>query len=135
MGKEIGPNYPPFYVAELSQNYRNLDEAYRLMKACKEAGADAIKIQLLMPDEITIDCDKTDFICKYGLWKGKRLYDLYETNSVYINDLFNYASNINIPIFSSVFGLDTLKFLEEYDCPAYKISSFENNWPELIHLQ
>ena len=118
MGKEIGWRRPPFYVAELSQNYRDLKEAYALMKACKEAGADAVKIQALDPNELAS--------------KSSSIYHLYTNNISSVPELFDYGRDLDIPVFASVFGLRSLDILDALDCPAYKIASFENNWPELI---
>ena len=39
--------------------------------------------------------------------------------------LFKYAKDQGILIFSSVFDLDSLEFLEKINNPIYKISSFE----------
>jgi len=133
LGKEIGKNKYPFIVAELSCNHEgNLQQAKDLINAAKEAGADAVKIQVYTPEDMTIDIDNTynnpDFAIKNGLWKGNTLYDLYtkaQTNYELAARMFEYASFIEIPIFASVFSKQGIEFLEKLGCPAYKIASFE----------
>ncbi len=75
--KKIGNNHPIFIIAELSANHQqNFDLA---VKAIKEAGADAIKLQTYTPDTMTIDCDNEYFrIGKGTIWEGKTLYDSYK---------------------------------------------------------
>jgi N-acetylneuraminate synthase len=69
---------PPYIVAELSANHNgSIQRAKDSIRAAKESGADAIKIQTYTPDTMTIDCSKSDFIVKGGLWDGYKLYELY----------------------------------------------------------
>ena len=67
-------------VAELSANHgHSIDIARDTIKAAKEAGADAIKLQTYTADTITINSDKEYFRLNSGtLWDGRTLYDLYE---------------------------------------------------------
>lgn len=77
--KIIGEKLPAFIVAELSANHnQNYDLAVKTIKAMKDSGADAVKLQTYTPDTITIDCDNEYFQIKEGLWKGKTLYNLYK---------------------------------------------------------
>jgi len=119
----------PFIVAELGCSHSGgLENAKELIHEAKRAGADAVKIQVYTPDDMTLNLDTKDFIVKDGLWKGKKLYDLYEkaqTPYKWVGPLFDYAKSINIPIFSSVFSEKGLKHLEKHNCLAYKIASFE----------
>ena len=83
-GREIGQGKPCFIVAEVSANHhQKYDEAVAKIKAAKEAGADAVKLQTYTPDTITIDSNKEWFLVggkdNPDDWKGKTLYELYQT--------------------------------------------------------
>ena len=70
-GKMIGNKQKPYIVAELSANHNgSIQAALDTIKAAKECGADAIKIQTYDADSMTIDCNKKDFFIKGGLWDG-----------------------------------------------------------------
>src|SRR5205823_8246252 len=78
-GRAIGPGQPAYVIAEMSANHgQDLDQAVRLLKAAKDAGADAVKLQTYTADTLTIDCDAPPFQIHGGLWDGRRLYELYQ---------------------------------------------------------
>ncbi len=119
-----------FIIAELSANHNgNLQVALDTIKAAKEAGADAIKLQTYTADTMTLDCDKDDFIIKGGtLWDGKKLYDLYKeayTPWEWHKELFEYARSLGLDIFSTPFDKSAVDFLEQFEPSCYKIASFE----------
>jgi N-acetylneuraminate synthase len=120
---------PPFIIAELSANHMgDINRAKLMIKAAKDAGADAVKLQTYNPDKITIDSDNDEFIIKGGPWEGRTLHDLYceaQTPKEWHRPLFDYANELDIIIFSSPFDLEAIDFLENLNCPAYKIASFE----------
>ncbi len=119
-----------FIIAELSANHNgNLQVALETIKAAKDAGANAIKLQTYTADTMTLDCDKEDFIIKGGtIWDGKKLYDLYKeayTPWEWHKELFEYARNLGLDIFSTPFDRSAVDFLEQFEPSCYKIASFE----------
>ena len=120
---------PPFFVAEISANHcGEFKTAKKLIKTAKINGADAVKLQTYTPDTMTIKSNKKYFRVKKGLWKGYRLWDLYNkahTPLSWHKELFLYAKKLGITIFSTPFDETAVTFLEKLNCPIYKISSFE----------
>ncbi len=128
-GREIGPNNPPYIIAELSANHNgNIERAFETIKAARDQGAQAIKIQTYTADTMTIDCGSEEFMIRGGLWDGYKLYDLYkwaETPFEWHKAIFDYAASIGITIFSTPFDETAVDLLESLNTPAYKIASFE----------
>ena len=126
---KIGKDYPPYLIAEMSANHNgSIEEAFKIISAAKANGADAIKLQTYKPDTITLDVKNDEFILEEGLWEGRSLFDLYEeahTPWEWHEDLFNYAKDIDLTIFSSPFDHTAVDLLEDLNAPAYKIASFE----------
>jgi len=123
-------------VAEVSCSHLGkLEHALALMDHAKWAGADAVKFQLWMTpaDLVGEGLERTPL--KSGAWEGKTLAELYraaQTPPEWFPTLFDYAKQINLPMFVSPFSLQAVEYLEARDCPRYKIASFELNWLELI---
>ena len=70
-----------------------------------------------------------------GLWRGRSLYDLYteaHTPFDWQEELFIYAKNIGITLFSALFDETSVDLLQSLDAPNYKIASFEIEDPPLI---
>ena len=128
--RKIGPNDSTFIIAELSANHlQNFDLAVDTIKAMKESGADAVKLQTYTPDTITIDSDNEYFQIKQdSIWDGKTLYQLYQeahTPWEWQPKLKNIAEELGLICFSSPFDKTSVDFLEEMNVPAYKVASFE----------
>lgn len=126
----------PFFVAELSGNHNgSLQRARDLVCAAAEAGADAIKLQTYTPETMALDSAKFAVSQDHPLWGGKNLYDLYEeamTPWEWHSELFGLAKSLGMKAFSSPFDRTAVDFLEQLDCPIYKIASLETGDLDLI---
>jgi pseudaminic acid synthase len=128
-GRNIGVNYPPYVIAEMSANHNgDINNAYKIIAMSKESGANAVKLQTYHPDIITMDINTPEFKIEGELWGGQTLYQLY--NNAFMpwewhKPLFDYAKKIGITIFSSPFDNTAVDLLEDLNVPAYKIASFE----------
>ena len=125
-------------IAELSGNHLgSIENAKNLIVAAHNAGADFVKLQTYKPETITLDINKSDFRVANGhpLWSGRSLYSLYEeahTPWEWHEELFSFAHNLNIGIFSSPFDSTAVDLLESLDVPMYKIASLETGDIPLI---
>jgi pseudaminic acid synthase len=137
-GHRIGASQPPFIIAEMSGNHgQSLERALAIVDAAADAGCQGLKIQTSTPDMLTLDSREPDFVVRGANqdWEGQSLYELYTTNFTpfeWHSAIFARAQERGMVGFSSPFGIEAIDFLESVGCPAYKIASFENNWPELI---
>lgn len=123
-------NEKVFIIAELSANHgHDINIAKETIKAAKESGADAIKIQTYTADTLTIDCDNEYFKLDSGtIWDGRTLYDLYSeayTPWEWQRELMEYANSLGLIFFSTPFDKTAVDFLEELNVPLYKVASFE----------
>lgn len=129
----IGPGHPCFIVAEISGNHhQKYEEAVELLKAAKDAGVDAVKLQTYTPDTITLNSDKGWFRVEGKdhpeSWKGQTLYNLYEkayTPWEWQPKLKKIANELGLILFSTPFDETAVDFLEGMDVPCYKIASYE----------
>ena len=134
--RPINQSTSPYIIAELSANHNgSIEIAKQTIMQAKECGAHAVKLQTYTADSMTINCDKDDFRIRGGLWDGYTLYDLYKeacTPYEWHSELFKFAKDIGITIFSTPFDEDAVDLLESLNTPAYKIASFELTDLDLI---
>lgn len=127
---KIGHGYPTYIIAELSANHnQDFEQAVQLVRAAKDAGADAVKLQTYTADTLTVQCDNQYFRVGGGtLWDGRTLYDLYVeayTPWDWQPKLKTVASELGMDLFSTPFDGSSVEFLEGMGVPAYKVASFE----------
>jgi pseudaminic acid synthase len=128
--RRIGPGFPVYCIAEVSANHhQNFNEAVEIIRAAKDAGADAVKLQTYTPDTITIASDREEFRIGGGtIWDGQNLYKLYGeayTPWEWQPKLKKAANDLGMDCFSSAFDATAVDFLEKMEVPAHKVASFE----------
>ncbi len=134
-GRAIGPDQPPFVIAEMSGNHnQSLERALAIVDAAADAGAHALKIQTYTADTITLDVSRAEFRIDdpNSLWAGETLHQLYEkafTPWEWHEAILTRAKERGLIAFSTPFDETAVDFLEELGTPCYKIASFEN-----VHL-
>ena len=118
-----------YVIAEMSANHAGvLDNALRIVRAAKDAGADCIKIQTYTADTMTIDCDNKYFRISGGLWDGYKLYDLYKeahTPWKWHKTIKEEAEKVGLDFLSTAFDMTSTDFLYDLGVDAYKVASFE----------
>jgi pseudaminic acid synthase len=129
-GRRIGPGHPVYVIAELSANHgQDFNQAVEIIRAMKESGADAVKVQTYTADTLTIRSEQPHFKIGGGtLWDGKTLHDLYAEAAMpwdWQPKLKGVAEELGMDFFSSPFDATAVDFLEQLNVPAHKIASFE----------
>ena len=127
----------PILIAEISCNHCGKKDKLldHIIKA-KKAGADLVKIQTYEPQDLTIKSNQKKFKIESGIWNGYLLWDIYsksQTPFKWHYDVFKLAKKIKMPVFSTPFSIRAVKFLDRFNLPLYKISSFEITDYQLIN--
>jgi sialic acid synthase SpsE len=124
--RKIGQEHPCYIIAELSCNHNgDFDEAIKIIKAAKCAGADAVKLQTYTADTMTRDFTKMP---KGTMWEDMDLHSLYkkaQTPWDWHEKLKKVADSEGLHIFSSPFDETAVDYLVEQNVPVLKLASFE----------
>jgi pseudaminic acid synthase len=137
-GRNIGSQYPPFIIAEISGNHNGtLDRALQIVEAAAKAGAHAVKLQTYTADTMTLNLSHGEFFIRdpKSLWSGSSLYDLYQkahTPWDWHPAIFKRCRELGLIAFSTPFDATAVEFLESLEVPCYKVASFENTDLPLI---
>jgi len=137
-GRNVGVNYPPLIIAEMSGNHNHsLERALAIVDAAADAGAHALKLQTYTAETMTLDISRGEFFIDDAdsLWNGRTLYDLYQeahTPWEWHRPILARCRERGLIGFSTPFDATSVDFLEELGVPCYKIASFENTDLPLI---
>jgi len=127
--RTIGAGHPVYVVAEVSANHhQDFEQAVKIIRAAKDAGADAVKLQTYTPDTMTIACNRPEFRIHGTIWDGRNLHELYGeayTPWEWQPRLKKVANDLGLDLFSTPFDESAVDFLEEMNVPAHKLASFE----------
>ena len=133
----LGDNNPCFTIAEAGANHdSDIQKAFRLIDAAKEANADSIKFQTYKASKLT-----TKNAPKY--WddgkENETQFDVFKkldnlTNNDW-KEIFDYAKSKDLMCFSTPFDNDSVDLLYSLDTPAFKIASADiTDLPLIKHI-
>ncbi len=131
---EIGAGRPSFVIAEIGGNFTRFDEAAKLIDAAAACGVDAVKLQTLRASTVTskkamFDMENTGKVSQYDLFLQ------YELDEKTHKQIFDYAEERGLMIFSTPSYFDDADLLDRLGVPAYKVGSDDaNNIPFLEYL-
>jgi pseudaminic acid synthase len=128
--RSIGLGQPSYIIAEVSANHGgSLEHSIATIRAIKESGADAVKVQTYTASTLTLSCSKKPFVIDGDtLWDGRTLFDLYQEASMpweWQPILQKVSLESGMDFFSTPFDSTSVDFLESINVPAYKVASFE----------
>jgi len=138
--RKIGDHQPCFITFEAGPTHDGLESAKRLVILAAEAGADAIKFQVLDPDRLVAD-KKQLFSYEILLDRetgvsetvSEPLYDilcLRTLNPEEWKELKAYSDSLGLAFFATISFEDEIELLENLGCDSIKIASADvNHWP------
>lgn len=134
--RKIGPGYPAYIIAEIGSNFDgSLARAKKLVKLCKEAGADAFKIQnFKVPKIVSAEGFKNLQVAFQAKWEKPvvEVYKAAEFPREWLKELSDYCKEINIDFLSSPYDTEAVDLLEKIKIPAHKLGAGEVDNLEFI---
>lgn len=135
-GHAVGVGQPCFVIAEAGVNHNgDVETALRLIDAAKRAGADAVKFQTFIAEEvISASAPKAAYQVRNtgGEESQLEMVKKLELPPAAFHFLAKYCKERDIMFLSTPFDFRSVELLEEIGVPAFKIASGEiTNFPLL----
>lgn len=126
-------------IAEAGVNHNgDLSLAYKLVDAAKEAGADFVKFQTFIPNNIASKKASKANYQKDNINVDEKQLDMLEKLALSFDDfkkIKHYCSDSGINFLSTPFDIESVIFLNSLDMEVWKIPSGEiTNLPYLIEI-
>jgi len=126
-GRNIGPNDPPYCIAEVGINHNgDLDRAKRMIEVAKEVGADAVKFQTFKAEEFCGGPEQQFTYQSQGKSVTESMLEMfkrYEFEPDQWHEIKAYCDTIGITFFSSPQNRPDLDLLMSIGVPAIKVGS------------
>lgn len=114
-------------IAEIGVNHNgNKDLAVKMIKAAKDCGADAAKIQIFKTEElVTREAEKAQYQKNTGP-NSESQFDMLKKYELTVDDIVlikKYSEEINIELLATPFDFESLDIMEKVGFGTIKISS------------
>jgi sialic acid synthase SpsE len=142
--RPLGDGHPVFIVLEAGPTHSGLASAKKLTALAKEAGADAVKFQIVDPDRLVAD-RKMPF--SYEVLAARKtgkmetvsepLYDILMRRTLEREEwkeLKKHCDGLGLAFFATVTFEDEVQLLQELKCDSIKIASGDVNHEPLLRL-
>ncbi|MBL8806887.1 MAG: N-acetylneuraminate synthase family protein [Rhodospirillales bacterium] len=138
----VGDGQPCFITYEAGPTHSGLESAKRLVKLAADAGADAVKFQIIDPDRLVAD-RKLPFTYDVLLDRASErtetvsepLYDILCRRALDKDEwrkLKAFSDGLGLAFFATIGFDDEIRLLEEIGCHSIKIASADVNHLPLI---
>lgn len=124
-GKKVGDGQPVYIIAEIGINHNgSIDAAKELIRGAKIAGADAVKFQKRDPE---LCVPKAQWPIERDTPWGRMTYIDYRRRIELSQDAYQaidaYCKELDIAWTASCWDEPSIRFIEQFDPPFYKVSS------------
>jgi sialic acid synthase SpsE len=138
--RKVGNGNPIFITFEAGPTHNGLDSAKRLVALAAEAGADAIKFQIVDPDRLVADKKQTmsyevlvDRVTEKTETVIEPLYDILCRRALTRDEwkeVKMHSDSSDLAFFATVGFEDEIDLVETLGCDSIKIASGDvNHWP------
>jgi sialic acid synthase SpsE len=132
-GRLIGPDQPPFVIAEIGINHEgSVDKALRMIDDAAQAGCECVKFQSHVIDDEMIRNDVIPANASESIWDIMERCALSEADEAKVK---RYAEDKGLIFLCTPFSRAAANRLERLGVAGYKIGSGEcNNYPLVRHI-
>jgi len=127
--RTIGPDSPPYIIAEAGMNHNgSLQLGKKMIDAALSTGCSAIKFQTFLPNSrVSSQVKSVDFV-ELADGQEETMHEMFSRLSMPFSEqkeLFDYAREQGIEVFSTPFDFQSVDFLESLGVGVYKIASMD----------
>jgi N-acetylneuraminate synthase len=136
-GRELGPEYPVYFIADLAANHcGDIGKARELVHACAESGVDAVKMQNFTAETIVSDFGFRNLggvKTHQSQWK-QSVFESYAAASIPLDwtlELKALCDRLGLHYLTSPYSIDLIRAVAPHVC-AFKLGSGDITWHEEI---
>lgn len=122
---EVGDGCPTYVILEIARTYKTIEEAKQLIRIAANNGVNAVKIQSILASELMINNSNTAeyFKMLQGLRRTKEQHLILQSE----------CEKYGMDFLSTPEGINMTMLLEDIGVPAYKVSSLNLVYHDLLN--